>query len=122
MTPIPIGKLHEELESELYSNPASAQCHIVLHSKRMTDLYIWTRALEQENGYVLVAKVIDRAEIIRAYSAHVIDFIDMAHVRNWIMKNCADLVDSSGFLCSEKFLKYTKGSRRPDVNLNYLIR
>ena len=48
------------------------------------------------------------------------DYIDMTHLRNWIMRDCKDVMDSNGRMLLDKFLQRYKYERPPAVTHTYI--
>lgn len=92
----------------------------LLHPDYDTHLLIWTWEFEPEQ-FALVARLVRKGLIVHAWSDTVRDYIDMTHVRNWLLGNCKDYMTSEILAKQLQFMARYKYERAPLVSKKYVV-
>ncbi len=109
-----------ELEDEIANRIDSPTVSITICDKPLRKVLIWTYSYD-DRKYLLIAKLVDHDGVVyRAWADAVRDYIDMTHLRNWIMRDCKDVMDSNGRMLLDKFLQRYKYERPPAVTHTYI--
>ena len=106
--------LEEEIENA--KEPPTVTLRVNQTSK--LELWIWTTEYEPEK-FLLIAKLVKNGMPYRSWADAVRDFIDMTHLRNWILKECENQMDSEGLELMMKFMQRYKYERPPKVKHCY---
>lgn len=106
-----------EKEIEMCTEPPTVTLRV--NNDTRLELWIWTK--EYEPGrFLLVAKLVQNGVTYRSWADAVRDYIDMTHLRNWILKDCEDVMDSDGLNMVTKFMTRYKYKRPAQVKHQYL--
>lgn len=107
-----------DLEKEIEMCTESPTVTLRVNQASRLELWIWTK--EYEPGkFLLIAKLIRNGIAYRSWADAVHDFIDMTHLRNWILKECEDQMDSEGLELLMKFMQRYKYERPAKVKHCY---
>lgn len=112
-----MSDLEGALEMKFDTPPQVLLC---LNQEEGIHLKIWTWSYD-DNAFLLVARLMKGESVYRAWADAVRDYIDMTHLRNWIVKDCADVMDSNGRMILEKFMKRYKYERPAKAHAVYQV-
>lgn len=112
--------LEMELASPSYNDLDTATIKLPINQKKGLTLAIWTKQIEDSKNFVLVAKLFKGNVIYRAWTTIVRDYIDMTHVRNYIIKDCEFWFDSDAFLMHQRFAARYRYERAPEHIETYI--
>lgn len=109
-------ELETEVESGHYNDPGTSTFHIVINARKALKLYVWTRPIA-ENKFLFIAKLTSGQTAHRAWAAYVRDYVDMTHVRNWVLRDCEFWFDSDALMLCNKFFDRYRYERPPQLTL-----
>ena len=108
------------LEDEIKKHTEHPTVVICIYQNPQREIHIWTYKYANQR-YLLIAKLVDNSgKVYRAWADSVRDYIDMTHLRNWILNDCKDVMDSKGRLLLEQFMKRYKYERSPELTQTYV--
>lgn len=107
-----------DLEKEIEDAAEPPTVGLCLNRDSRVDLLIWTKEYEPER-FLLIAKLVKNGVVYRSWADAVRDYIDMTHLRNWIIKDCQELMDSDGLDLMVKFMDRYKYERPAKVKHVY---
>lgn len=108
-----------DLEHEIEISTDKPTIGICVNRSNRLRLLIWTREYEP-NRFLLIAKLVKDDVVYRSWADAVRDYIDMTHLRNWVLKDCEDVMDSDGLNMVTKFMIRYKYKRPAKVKHQYL--
>lgn len=108
-----------DLEKEIEAAKEPPTVGLCLNRKARLELLIWTQEYEP-NHFLLIAKLVKNGTVYRSWADAVRDYIDMTHLRNWILRDCEDIMDSDGLELLLKFMQRYKYERRAKIHHNHL--
>lgn len=108
-----------DLEHEIEISADKPTIGICVNRSNRLQLLIWTREYEPDR-FLLIAKLVKDDVVYRSWADAVRDYIDMTHLRNWVLKDCEDIMDSDGLELLLKFMQRYKYERRAKIHHNYL--
>lgn len=106
------------IEDEIEAAKETPTVTLRVNNSTMLELWIWTKEYEPGH-FLLVAKLVQNGVVYRSWADAVRDYIDMTHLRNWILKDCQELMDSDGLDLMFKFLNRYKYERPAKVKHIY---
>lgn len=107
------------LEEEIEAAKEFPTVTLRVNNDTKLELWIWTKEYEPDH-FLLVAKLVKNGITYRSWADAVRDYIDMTHLRNWILKDCEDVMDSDGLNMVTKFMTRYKYKRPAKVKHQYL--
>ena len=107
------------LEEEIEAAKEFPTVTLRVNNDTKLELWIWTQEYEPDH-FLLVAKLVKNGITYRSWADAVRDYIDMTHLRNWILKDCEDVMDSDGLNMVTKFMTRYKYKRPAKVKHQYL--
>lgn len=107
-----------DLEEEIEAAKETPTVTLRVNNDTKLELWIWTKEYEPDH-FLLVAKLVKNGITYRSWADAVRDYIDMTHLRNWILKDCEDLMDSNGLDLMFKFMNRYKYERPAKVKHIY---
>lgn len=110
----------KELASGYYNDPDTATVKISVNRKRGLVLAFWTKRIPGSDNFMLVAKLFNGSTAHRAWASWIRDYIDMTHVRNYILKDCENWFDSEALMMRTKFFERYRYERAPEVIETYV--
>lgn len=113
--------LQEEVESAAYNDLSTAQILLIVNEKQSLKLAIWTRQIPDTEKWLLVAKLVSKGEVYQAFASIIRDYIDMTHVRNWIMNEIEPFMDSKGFVIMERWIARHRYVRAPEYSITFKV-
>lgn len=108
-----------DLEHEIESSTETPTVTICANRANRIEIQIWTREYEP-NHFLLIAKLVKNGIVYRSWADAVRDYIDMTHLRNWVLKDCEDIMDSDGLNMVTKFMSLYRYKRPAKVKHQYL--
>lgn len=108
------------LEEVLSLELGMPKVDFLLHPDHGTHLLIWTWEFEPEQ-FALVARLVTKGQVICAWSDTVRDYIDMTHVRNWLLSNCRDFMTSEILAKQLQYIALYKYERAPLVCKRFVL-
>ena len=108
-----------DLEEEIEAAKETPTVTLRVNNDTKLELWIWTKEYEPDH-FLLVAKLVKNGVVYRSWADAVRDYIDMTHLRNWILKDCKDVMDSDGLNMVTKFMTRYKYKRPAKVKHQFL--